>query len=53
VTVTRAVDHVSKQSIDLHDPNGNLLEIYYELPTRGLCFLLGRGDREQPLVFND
>jgi catechol 2,3-dioxygenase-like lactoylglutathione lyase family enzyme len=53
VTITRAVDHVSQQSIYFHDPDGNLLEIYYELPNARALFLQGRGDRDQPLVFDD
>ncbi|MGH8066736.1 MAG: VOC family protein, partial [Candidatus Entotheonellia bacterium] len=32
VEVVRAVDHVSQKSIYFHDPDGNRLEIYYELP---------------------
>jgi catechol-2,3-dioxygenase len=51
VKVVRAVDHVSQQSIYFHDPDGNLLEIYYELPNARELFLAGRGDRDTPLVF--
>jgi len=45
------VDHVSQKSIYFHDPDGNYLEIYYELPNAPELFREGRGDRDQPLVF--
>jgi len=32
IPIVRAVDHVSQKSIYFHDPDGNYLEIYYELP---------------------
>jgi catechol-2,3-dioxygenase len=51
VEIARAVDHVSQKSIYFHDPDGNLLEIYYELPNARQLFLEGRGDRDTPLVF--
>jgi len=51
VAITRAIDHVSQKSIYFHDPDGNLLEIYYELPHARDLFRLGRGDRDAPLVF--
>ena len=51
VKVTRAVDHVSQKSIYFHDPDGNLLEIYYELPNAPELFRRGRHDRDTPLVF--
>lgn len=47
----RAVDHVSQQSIYFNDPDGNRLEIYYELPNAPELFRQGRGDRDEPLVF--
>jgi len=52
VEITRAVDHVSQKSIYFHDPDDNLLEIYYELPNAREMFLQGRGDRDTPLVFS-
>ena len=51
VKVTRAIDHVSQKSIYFHDPDGNLLEIYYELPNARELFRQGRHDRDAPLVF--
>jgi catechol 2,3-dioxygenase len=51
VTIVRAVDHVSQKSLYFHDPDGNLLEIYYELPQARELFRQGRGDRDAPLVF--
>ena len=51
VAIERAVDHVSQKSVYFHDPDGNLLEIYYELPHARALFREGRGDRDAPLVF--
>jgi catechol-2,3-dioxygenase len=51
VEIARAVDHVSQKSIYFHDPDGNLLEIYYEVPNARDLFLQGRHDRDEPLVF--
>jgi catechol 2,3-dioxygenase len=51
VAIVRALDHVSQKSIYFHDPDGNLLEIYYELPQALEMFRRGRGDRDAPLVF--
>jgi len=51
VEVVRAIDHVSQKSIYFHDPDGNRLEIYYELPNARELFRQGRGDRDEVLVF--
>ena len=52
VTIVRALDHVSQKSIYFHDPDGNLLEIYYELANAREMFREGREDRDQPLHFD-
>jgi catechol-2,3-dioxygenase len=51
VPIDRAMDHVSQKSIYFHDPDGTVLEIYYELPDARELFRQGRGDRDTPLVF--
>jgi catechol 2,3-dioxygenase len=51
VTITRAIDHVSQRSIYFQDPDGNTLEIYYEVPNARAMFQQGRHDRDTPLVF--
>ncbi len=51
IEVVRAIDHVSQKSIYFNDPDGNRLEIYYELPNAPEMFRQGRGDRDEPLVF--
>lgn len=48
----QAVDHVSQQSIYFYDPDGNRVEIYYELPNALAMFRAGREDRDEPLVFS-
>jgi catechol 2,3-dioxygenase len=52
VTIVRAIDHVSQKSIYFHDPDGTLLEIYYELPEAREMFRQGRGDQDVPLVLD-
>jgi catechol 2,3-dioxygenase len=51
VEVTRAIDHVSQQSIYFRDPDDNGLEIYYELPNAPELFRQGRGDRDVAITF--
>ena len=51
VEVLRVIDHVSQKSIYFHDPDGNRLEIYYELPNALEMFRQGREDRDEPFVF--
>lgn len=51
VEITRAMDHVSQQSIYFTDPDGNGLEIYYELPNALDLFRQGREDRDESLTF--
>jgi catechol-2,3-dioxygenase len=50
VPISRAIDHVSQKSIYFDDPDGNVLEIYYELPNARELFREGRGDRDEPLT---
>ena len=51
VEIVRTVDHVSQKSVYFHDPDGNMLEIYYERPDARELFRQGREDRDEPLVF--
>ena len=46
VEITRSIDHVSQKSVYFHDPDGNTLEIYYELPDALEIFARGRNDRD-------
>ena len=46
VEITRTIDHVSQKSIYFNDPDGNTLEIYYELPDALEIFARGREDRD-------
>ena len=52
VEIARTIDHVSQKSIYFRDPDGNLLEIYYELPNAEELFLQGRGDRDVAITFD-
>ena len=52
VEITRTIDHVSQKSIYFQDPDGNTLEIYYELPDALAMFARGRQDRDVPLVLD-
>lgn len=51
VGIDRAMDHVSQQSVYFYDPDGNRLEIYYELPNAPELFRQGRGDRDEEITF--
>ena len=46
VEILRTIDHVSQKSVYFHDPDGNTLEIYYELPDALEIFARGRQDRD-------
>ena len=46
VEILRTIDHVSQKSIYFNDPDGNTLEIYYELPDALEIFARGREDRD-------
>jgi catechol 2,3-dioxygenase len=51
VPIDRAMDHVSQKSLYFRDPDGTVLEIYHELSNSRELFRQGRGDRDEPLVF--
>jgi len=50
VGIDRAVDHVNQRSIYFRDPDGNRLEIYYEMPGALQRFPDGRGDQNFELA---
>lgn len=52
VEITRSIDHVSQKSVYFHDPDGNTLEIYYELPDALEIFARGRNDRDVAIVLD-
>jgi catechol-2,3-dioxygenase len=52
VEITRAVDHVSQKSLYFNDPDGNTLEIYYELPDALEMFARGRHDRDAAITLD-
>jgi catechol 2,3-dioxygenase len=49
VAIQRAVDHVCQRSVYFTDPDGNGLEIYYEMPRALELFPNGRGDEDERL----
>lgn len=49
VAVLGAVDHESQESIYFCDPDGNVLEIYWERPDARAIFRRGRKDQDKPL----
>lgn len=49
VTILRAVDHICQRSVYFTDPDGNGLEIYYEMPNALALFPNGRGDEDERL----
>jgi len=51
VPIIAALDHKSQQSVYFSDPDGNILEIYWERPNAMEIFRNGRGDEDVPLVF--
>jgi len=52
VEITRTIDHVCQKSVYFNDPDGNTLEIYYELPEALEMFARGREDRDVPLTLD-
>lgn len=51
IDVLGAVDHESQESIYFCDPDGNLLEIYWERPNAREIFARGRKDQDRPIAF--
>ena len=49
VEIMRAANHVNQRSIYFSDPDGNTLEIYYELPHALELFPNGRSDEDEAL----
>ncbi len=52
VTIDSASDHVSQRSLYFADPDGNRLEIYYEIPDARARFADGRDDRDEALTLS-
>lgn len=50
VVIERAMDHINQRSIYFVDPDGNRLEIYYEMPGALQRFPEGRGDQNAELA---
>jgi catechol-2,3-dioxygenase len=51
VRVLAAVDHESQESLYFCDPDGNMLEIYWERPDAREIFERGRKDQDKLIVF--
>ena len=49
VEIQRAIDHICQRSLYFTDPDGNGLEIYYEMPNALSLFPNGRGDEDERL----
>jgi len=49
VEIQRAIDHICQRSLYFTDPDGNGLEIYYEMPKALSLFPNGRGDEDERL----
>jgi catechol 2,3-dioxygenase len=50
VEIMRAANHVNQRSFYFADPDGNVLEIYYELPHALELFPDGRSDEDEALA---
>jgi catechol-2,3-dioxygenase len=50
VRIERAMDHMNQRSSYFVDPDGNRLEIYYEIPSALARFPEGRGDQNYELA---
>jgi catechol-2,3-dioxygenase len=53
VAILAAIDHESQQSIYFSDPDGNMLEIYWERPDALEIFRRGRKDQDRPIDFSE
>jgi len=51
VHILGAFDHQSQQSVYFSDPDGNILEIYWERPNALEIFRNKRNDGDTPLIF--
>lgn len=51
VKIIRATDHDSQKSVFVYDPDGNIVELYYELPNALEKFREGRVDTDKPIEF--
>jgi catechol-2,3-dioxygenase len=51
VRVLAVVDHETQESVYFCDPDGNLLELYWERPDARETFLRGRKDQDRPITF--
>ena len=51
VRILGAVDHETQESIYFCDPDGNMLEIYWERPDAREIFRRGRNDRDRLVTF--
>jgi catechol 2,3-dioxygenase-like lactoylglutathione lyase family enzyme len=49
VVIMRAANHVNQRSFYFADPDGNVLEIYYEMPYALELFANGRSDEDEAL----
>ena len=49
VPIMRAANHVNQRSFYFADPDGNVLEIYYEMPYALELFANGRSDEDEAL----
>ena len=49
VEILRATNHINQRSFYFADPDGNTLEIYYELPNALQLFPDGRADQDEVL----
>lgn len=52
IKIIKATDHNNQKSIYMHDPDNNIVEIYYEAPQSLAMFRAGRNDDETPLTFS-